>query len=184
MAAPFLEVHGADGARKVPIGDKPLTVGRHSSNVIVLADQRASRYHCVVETTPEGLTVRDLDSSNGTKVNGRLVKSSRIGDGDVVQVGGTALKVVAPSLAPVTAPPEEEEFDVVEVEIEEEEAEDEAPAGFEQQLVRMAESLPEKKFGENEIALVNARGELTHPARKTPAPAEGARPWASCDWSF
>ncbi|HEX8521262.1 MAG TPA: ATPase, T2SS/T4P/T4SS family [Tepidisphaeraceae bacterium] len=184
MAQPYLEVSGADGTRQVPINDQPITIGRHATNLVVLADQRASRYHCVIEKASNTLTIRDLDSSNGTKVNGRNIKSMRIGDGDVVQIGGTLLKVVAPSLAPLpartpAAPASvedveiEDEFDVVEVEIgEEEEDDDSEPVGFEAQLVRMAESLPDKKIGENGIALINARGELAHPARKAP-PAEG-----------
>ena len=190
MPQPFLDITASDGQRQVPIGDAPLTVGRHSSNTVQITDQRASRYHCVIEKTPEGLLVRDLDSSNGTKVNGRIIKSVRVGDGDIVQIGGTLLKIVAPQLAsaapqrsvsavagsssPSNAPISiDEDFDVVEVEIEDDEEEDLSHLNYEQQLVHMAESLPDKKFGENAIALINARGELSHPARNTPAPASG-----------
>jgi general secretion pathway protein E len=179
MPAPFLHITSAEGQRQVPINDQPVTIGRHATNVVVLTDQRSSRYHAVVEKTGEGFTVRDLDSSNGTKVNGRVIKSIRVGDGDVIQIGGTLLKVVAPQLASANARPaaaqagssssaSDEDFDVVEVEIEDDE-EDTSDMTYEQQLVRMAESLPDRKFGENAIALINARGELAHPAKKTAA---------------
>src|SRR5689334_1451889 len=115
MAQPYLEITGADGQRQVPIADQPITIGRHATNVVQLADQRASRYHCVIEPTPEGLVVRDLDSSNGTKLNGRIIKQARVGDGDIVQVGSTQLKVVAPRTAPLPRPVAagniEEDFD-------------------------------------------------------------------------
>src|SRR6266542_3156334 len=104
MAQTFLDITTPEGQRQVPINDQPVTIGRHSSNAVQLADQRASRYHCVIEKSNEGLVVRDLDSSNGTMVNGRIIKSVRIGDGDVIQIGSTQLKVVAPRSAPVAKP--------------------------------------------------------------------------------
>src|SRR4029453_1295387 len=129
MAEPYLQIESSDGARELPITDKPITVGRHSSNMIVLADGMASRYHCVIEKGTDGLRVRDLDSSNGTRVNGQVIKTWRLGDGDVVQVGKSTLTVHAPSLVgsprakkavPVPAP-EEDEYEVEVVEVDEEE---------------------------------------------------------------
>ena len=57
MPEPYLEIANADGRRQVPVTDKPVTVGRHSSNVVVVMDGQASRYHCVVERTPDGFRV-------------------------------------------------------------------------------------------------------------------------------
>src|SRR4051794_20872490 len=116
MPQPYLEIQAADGTREVPITEKPITVGRHSTNVIVLPDGMASRYHCIIEKTGNGLQIRDLDSSNGTKVNGQIVKNWKIGDGDVVQIGKSTITVHAPSMAPAGKPisvgPEEDDFDV------------------------------------------------------------------------
>src|SRR5688572_24383570 len=173
---PFLLIESSDGAaRELPITDKPITVGRHSANLIVLTDGMASRYHCVIEKGQDGLRVRDLDSSNGTRVNGQVIKTWRLGDGDVVQVGKSTLTVHAPSLAPspkakakpVAVPAvEEDDYEVEVVEVDEEQ-EQQAPggAGYEALLARMAESLVDKKFGEDDIALINARGALSHPAK-------------------
>ncbi|MEA2709303.1 MAG: hypothetical protein QOF78_1904 [Phycisphaerales bacterium] len=182
MADPYLEIHTGDTTKDLPITDKPITVGRHPTNIVVLADGMASRYHCVIEKGQDGLRVRDLDSSNGTRVNGQVIKTWRLGDGDVVQIGKSTLTVHAPSLAPnprakkaVPVPAvEEDDYEVEVVEVDEEEAQ-QAPGGvgYEALLARMAESLTDKKFGEDDIALVNARGALAHPSK--PAGANNNR---------
>src|SRR5215207_9906098 len=105
MPQPYLVIQSSDGStREVPITDKPITVGRHPTNMIVLQDGMASRYHCVIEKGQEGLRVRDLDSSNGTKVNGQVIKTWRLGDGDVIQIGRSTITVNAPQLAPSPKP--------------------------------------------------------------------------------
>ncbi|MGB7157479.1 MAG: ATPase, T2SS/T4P/T4SS family [Tepidisphaeraceae bacterium] len=180
MPEPYIEIQNAEGRRNLPVTDQPITVGRHSSNVVALTDGQASRYHCVIEKSPEGgLRVRDLDSSNGTRVNGQLVKQMRIGDGDTVTVGKTSLKLVAPSAAPVGAGaraggggggggiPTANRVVDVEVDFDDEEEGEATAADFERVLVRTAESLPDKKFNELDIALVNARGQLAHAARNS-----------------
>src|SRR3954451_20003057 len=120
MAEPFLEIVSPDGTKQLPITDKPITVGRHTTNMVVLADGMTSRYHCVIELTPEGLRVRDLDSSNGTKVNGQVIKTWRLGDGDVVAVGKSLITVHAPmppakqkpKRVPVPQVEEEDDYEV------------------------------------------------------------------------
>src|SRR5215218_8081341 len=133
MPQPYLVIQSADGStREVPITDKPITVGRHPTNMVVLTDGMASRYHCVIEKGQQGLQVRDLDSSNGTKVNGQVIKTWRLGDGDVVQIGKSTLTVHAPQLAPsarpkavaVPAAQEEDDYEVEVVEIDEVEMEE------------------------------------------------------------
>src|SRR5437016_4757564 len=175
MPEMFLELQNPDGSRQIPVADQPITIGRHPSNLIHLQDQQSSRYHAVIEKNDKGLVIRDLDSSNGTKVNGRLIKIAKLGDGDVVQIGKTVLKLFNPSAVPSPKPKpvaagggdvdeNGDDFDVVEVEVEDEPAP--TSDNFEETLVRMAESLPDKKFGENEIALINTRGEMSHPPKK------------------
>src|SRR4051812_10625983 len=174
MPDPYIEIHTGDTHKDLPITEKPITIGRHPTNMVVLADGMASRYHCVIEKGQDGLRVRDLDSSNGTRVNGQVIKTWRLGDGDVVQIGKSTLTIHAPSLVPnprakkaVPVPAvEEDEYEVEVVEVDEEEAQ-QAPGGvgYEALLARMAESLTDKKFGEDDIALVNARGALAHPSK-------------------
>jgi general secretion pathway protein E len=172
MPDPHLDIQGPDGHRQLPLTDQPVTVGRHKANTIVLGDDRASRYHCVFEKIPEGWRVRDLDSSNGTKVNGQSAKNALLGDGDTVTVGRTSMRLVSPDARSIASAPSatagEEAFVEVEVDMDELEEVHEDPADFEGNLRRMAESLPEKKFSEGDIVLTNARGVVAHPRVEPP----------------
>jgi general secretion pathway protein E len=179
MADPYLKIETPEGSKELPITEKPITVGRHPTNMVVLTDGMASRYHCVIEQGHEGgLRVRDLDSSNGTRVNGQVVKTFRLGDGDVVTIGRSNITVHAPSLAPsprpkpVSVPADDEDYEVEVVEVDDDDSNATmagAGGGYEAMLARMAESLIDKKFGEGDIALYNARGAMTHGAGKSAA---------------
>ncbi len=79
-------------SRPAPIRDlASATIGRAKSNTIVVEDALASRVHAMLTSTPAGLEIRDNDSSNGTFVNGTLITSARLRDGDVVTIGNTDL---------------------------------------------------------------------------------------------
>jgi len=68
------------------------TLGRASTNSIVIRDERASRCHAEVFATAEGWRVRDLDSRNGTRVGGEPIKGERpLGAGDVIRIGKTEI---------------------------------------------------------------------------------------------
>lgn len=74
--------------RPVPLGGEPISIGRHPDNTFPLKDERASRFHCVIEPDSGGsFRVRDLGSRNGTKVNGDRVDVATIVSGDIVKVG-------------------------------------------------------------------------------------------------
>ena len=69
----------------IPLETKPITIGRHPDNLLVLPDEAASRFHAVVELQRGGrLVVRDLGSRNGTKVNSTKI----IKDELEVEAGG------------------------------------------------------------------------------------------------
>lgn len=68
-------------------GDAPVTVGRSSSCVIQIHDGKISRNHCEIRSTPDGYFVRDLDSKNGTYVNGARVAEARLRNNDRIQAG-------------------------------------------------------------------------------------------------
>ncbi len=67
------------------------TIGRAKNNSIVVEDALASRVHAMLQFTPAGLAIRDNNSSNGTFVNGALITSAMLRDGDVVTIGNTDL---------------------------------------------------------------------------------------------
>jgi Nif-specific regulatory protein len=68
-------------------GDEALSVGRDSSNVVRLADSLLSRRHCRIAREGERLVLTDLESLNGTFVNGRPVREHTLADGDRVTIG-------------------------------------------------------------------------------------------------
>jgi hypothetical protein len=70
-------------------------LGRSSQANFALRDKSVSRLHAEIEVTAEGISIRDLGSTNGTQVNGKLVSGSwqRLQDGDKIQLGGLELNV-------------------------------------------------------------------------------------------
>lgn len=71
-------------------GDR-IVVGRLTSCDIFLADANASRRHAEFLRIDDEWYVQDLESTNGTMVNGQKVDRARLNDGDVVEVGVTRL---------------------------------------------------------------------------------------------
>jgi transcriptional regulator with GAF, ATPase, and Fis domain len=69
------------------------TVGRAPDNSIVLAAPGISRWHAVLHHDPEGLTVEDLGSRNGTFVDGRRVERARVEPGGKLGFGALGLRV-------------------------------------------------------------------------------------------
>jgi len=79
------------------------TIGRAKSNHIVVEDALASRVHAMLQATPAGLEIRDNNSSNGTFVNGTLITSAKLRDGDIVTIGNTDLLATGNTLVPQPA---------------------------------------------------------------------------------
>ena len=96
MDRPYIEINTARGYKQLVLGREPISIGRHSENKLVLADNLASRFHCVIEKAPDGYLLRDLGASNGTFVNGKKVKSALLQPGDVVKVGTTEMVLILP----------------------------------------------------------------------------------------
>jgi hypothetical protein len=80
-----------------PLNSAPLTVGRGGQNDLVLTgDDFASARHARIELRGDGVWVQDLDSTNGTFVNGsRVAGAQRLDQGDVLRVGETDLRMEA-----------------------------------------------------------------------------------------
>ena len=75
------------------------SLGRSSSNQFQLLDREVSRRHFEVLCQPDGFWVRDLNSNNGTFVNGSLVSFCQIKSGDRIRAGQTELLFTGPALA-------------------------------------------------------------------------------------
>ena len=85
----MLVAHGAEleGERWILDQDR-MTIGRASDCDVVLPKRQVSRYHARIERDDNGYTVQDLDSKNGTYVNGQEVGAEpyRLRDGDEIQI--------------------------------------------------------------------------------------------------
>ncbi|MFZ4515349.1 MAG: FhaA domain-containing protein [Acidimicrobiia bacterium] len=84
----------ADGSR-VDLTDEPVTIGRLPTCTVAIADPKASREHCVVRPAPDGYTIADLGSTNGTTVNHQLIREHELRDGDVIAIGATLIRFEA-----------------------------------------------------------------------------------------
>lgn len=68
-----------------------IEVGRLAECDIAVADANVSRVHAAFVRTHDGWVIQDLDSTNGTFVNGTRIDRAPLHDGDTVQVGATQL---------------------------------------------------------------------------------------------
>lgn len=86
---PWAELAEHRGERSFAIGDNRALVGRASDATIRLDEPQVSRHHAVVFREAEGIWVVDLQSANGTTVNGRVVtyEPAPIGSGDMLSFG-------------------------------------------------------------------------------------------------
>lgn len=80
------------GGKLFPIAGR-CTIGRQADNDLILEDPSVSRYHALIARAAAGHTITDLQSSNGTTVNGELIDhGTPLRDGDVVGMGGVRLE--------------------------------------------------------------------------------------------
>jgi pSer/pThr/pTyr-binding forkhead associated (FHA) protein len=64
-----------------------MTLGRNAGNDINLQEEKASRRHCRFRPDGDTYIVEDLQSSNGTKVNGRKITTCVLKNGDTITIG-------------------------------------------------------------------------------------------------
>jgi pSer/pThr/pTyr-binding forkhead associated (FHA) protein len=69
-------------------------IGRNPTTDITLLDESISREHAIVAWDAETgvFGIEDLQSTNGTRVNGKRVRSATLADGDEIQVGHTRFR--------------------------------------------------------------------------------------------
>lgn len=92
MARITLQVlDGADRGRVYDEMVTPVTIGREEGNTIQLNDERVSRYHLKIQEDQEKIVLTDLESTNGTKVNGEEIQLRILRFGDVISVGRSVL---------------------------------------------------------------------------------------------
>lgn len=112
--AKLILVGGPQTGRQIELQeDVELLIGRSGDCDVALDDSDASRHHCKVVYRDGKLRVKDLNSRNGTFVQGRRIEEALLETGDVLEVGDTKLQFLAdrparadqaPAVAPAKRP--------------------------------------------------------------------------------
>jgi predicted component of type VI protein secretion system len=103
----FQVLEGIDKGRIFRELPTPVTIGREEGNLLRLNDERVSRFHAKVQIDNEDFILTDLESTNGTRVNGNAVQIRRLRFGDRISVGRSTLlfgssEEIAARLASIT----------------------------------------------------------------------------------
>jgi hypothetical protein len=84
----------SDG-RRIALSESAVSIGRLPDNDVVVADPKASRKHAEIRPAGNGFALVDLQSTNGTRVNGRAVTEHVLADGDQIAIGATEFRFEA-----------------------------------------------------------------------------------------
>jgi transcriptional regulator with GAF, ATPase, and Fis domain len=87
---------GAHKGFTKPLSDR-MVIGKAPDNDLVLTDDTVSRHHCELTRGPDGIRVKDLASTNGTRVEGTRVSEAVVQPGTVIKIGEVEI-----SLRPAT----------------------------------------------------------------------------------
>ena len=90
-AARLFVALGKRSGAAVELGKDPITIGRSHNCVLMVAEPMASKQHCTVEWDNGAYVMRDVDSTHGTKVNGRRVQACVLKDLDRIQIADTEI---------------------------------------------------------------------------------------------
>jgi hypothetical protein len=82
--------------RRLTLGSETLVIGRSADNAIVFDDPNVSRRHAEIAPAAGGWVIKDLGSTNGTKVNGTIITGERaLRDGDIVSFASHSIRYEA-----------------------------------------------------------------------------------------
>lgn len=91
MQPRLLVTAGPSKDATIPLPNGEATIGRDPSNLVSIVDPSVSRKHCLLRSEEDGrFQIRDLDSRNGTLVNGLPVKEQWLRHGDEIATGDSA----------------------------------------------------------------------------------------------
>lgn len=92
-SATLVEVAGGAEGNEYPMEADRIVVGRGPDVDLAFDDDEMSAQHAAFEHSRGGFCVTDLDSTNGTRVNGETVATRLLAHGDRVEMGGHAFHV-------------------------------------------------------------------------------------------
>ncbi len=84
-------VEGVDKGRVFRDLTVPVSIGREEGNLLRLNDERVSRFHARIQVDNDDVILMDLESTNGTRLNGQPIQIRRLRPGDRVGIGRSVL---------------------------------------------------------------------------------------------
>jgi two-component system, cell cycle response regulator len=82
---------GSNVGEMYKLSDEPMVLGRGAGAYIRLVDEGISRFHCRIRPMGNDVVVEDMNSRNGTFLNGERVALKKLEDGDKIQLGRTTV---------------------------------------------------------------------------------------------
>lgn len=86
-------IEGREKGTVYPVTKPRITIGRANSDVII-NDALSSRIHCSIEIIGSTVLLRDLESTNGTLVNGQRIQTVTLSNGSIFRIGGHSFQLV------------------------------------------------------------------------------------------
>jgi Nif-specific regulatory protein len=87
----LIGISGVVAGKRYNLAGSSLSIGRQSQSDIAVAELSVSRQHCAIERQEDAngayFTIRDLESFNGTYVNGTKIEERRLAQGDCIRIG-------------------------------------------------------------------------------------------------
>ena len=87
----LLVISGPLQGREFVVNHDTFTIGSGSRNDLAISDSTVSKRHCEIIVEQSGYLIRDLDSTNGTFVQGVRVSSAHLAPGSEIQLGKTRI---------------------------------------------------------------------------------------------
>ena len=100
---------GAERGQRVRLVDR-LRIGKAPENDLVLSDDTVSRQHCELERRTQGIVLRDLGSTNHTRIGRTAVREAVVESGATISVGGVDLSLRVEPRQAVVLPSESPHF--------------------------------------------------------------------------
>jgi len=93
LSVELVVIDGPDRGTRLRISQGAARIGTGPASHLALGDPTVSRLHCEVTVQPDGITLRDRGSTNGTFVDGVRVRDADLSAGAMVRVGATTFRV-------------------------------------------------------------------------------------------
>ena len=91
--AAYLIVHREGGPpMRFDLGGSLISIGRGAENDLILDDVQVSRHHCQLKLQQGAYSLTDMESTNGSYVNGQRISEIALGPGDIIELGGTRIE--------------------------------------------------------------------------------------------